>query len=178
MCTYLFFGCSNSEGEQPPLAGTDQQDAYRLANTYGLNPPRQAGPARLRNTYTGKYEPDHYPEAELRSMVLAGYTDKTNILVQYNPLFDLPYPYYVTGVLDPDAVAYYACFNGYAGRPTYADYYQLYFIWWDGINSWIINQQIGNASGPGWKRTSLDIAGEYSPYGGATGTATVTLSPY
>jgi hypothetical protein len=177
-CFFSFYGCSSTPEGPPTRQTKNEQDAYRLANTYGLNPPRAVWPARLRNTYTGKYEPDHFSTAELRTMLLAGYADKTNILIRYNPLFNLPYPYYITGTLSPNAVAYYACFNGYANRPTYADFYQQFFIWWNGIDSWIINSQIGDEAGSGWKRTDTAIEGEYAPYDSATGTATVTLSPY
>jgi hypothetical protein len=60
-------------------------EAFCLANTYGFNPPRKTNPARLRIQNTGKYEPDHVPEASTRTMVLAHWIDKTNILIKYNP---------------------------------------------------------------------------------------------
>jgi len=63
----------------------NDHEAYTLANTYGLNPPRKVGPARLRRTDAGKFEPDHNETAETRCMVLAHWLDKTNIIVQYKP---------------------------------------------------------------------------------------------
>jgi len=63
----------------------NDQEAFCLANTYGLNPPRKRGPARLRLQDTGKYEPDHLYAGETRTMVLASFVDKTNILIKYAP---------------------------------------------------------------------------------------------
>jgi hypothetical protein len=60
-------------------------EAFILANTYGFNPPRKRNPARLRIVDTGKYEPDHNAFAETRTIVLASWVDKTNILIQYTP---------------------------------------------------------------------------------------------
>jgi hypothetical protein len=63
----------------------NDKEAFCLANTYALNPPRKAGPARLRIVNTGKYEPDHNQFAGTRWMILASYLDKTNLLIKYNP---------------------------------------------------------------------------------------------
>jgi len=59
--------------------------AFCLANTYGFNPPRKVNPARNRTVNTGKYEPDRNDEAASRTMVLASFVDKTNILIKYTP---------------------------------------------------------------------------------------------
>lgn len=63
----------------------DDKEAFILANTYNMSPPRKVGPARLRIQDAGKYEPDCKGNAETRTMTLAHWMDKTNILVQYNP---------------------------------------------------------------------------------------------
>ena len=61
----------------------NDREAFCLANTYNLSPPRKKNPARLRLVDPGKYEPDHTPTAASRCMVLASYIDKTNVIVQY-----------------------------------------------------------------------------------------------
>jgi len=66
------------------------KSAFILANTYGFNPPRKVGPARLRIQNTGKYEPDHKMPTEIRTMVLASWVDKTNILIKYDPTALIP----------------------------------------------------------------------------------------
>jgi hypothetical protein len=67
------------------MSYVNDREAYILANTYGLNPPKKAGPARLRLQNTGKFEPDRRPYQPTRSMVLASWVDTTNIIVQYHP---------------------------------------------------------------------------------------------
>ena len=62
---------------------TDHQ-AFILANTYALNPPRKVGPARLRIENTGQYESDGHPEHVERFMRLCSWVDHTNVLVKYN----------------------------------------------------------------------------------------------
>ena len=71
------------------MSNKNDKEAYCLANTYGFNPPRKVGPARLRIQDTGKYEPDHLYNGVTRTMVLASWLDKTNILIKYTPA-DLP----------------------------------------------------------------------------------------
>jgi len=63
----------------------NDKEAFKLANTYGLNPPRATNPRKIRSQNTGKYEPDHKPEAATRCIVLAHWIDKTNLLVKYSP---------------------------------------------------------------------------------------------
>jgi hypothetical protein len=72
------------------MSKVNNEQAFCLANTYGFCPPRKIGPARLRIQDTGKYEPDHFPTATTRTMVLASWVDKTNILVKYTPAELLP----------------------------------------------------------------------------------------
>lgn len=63
----------------------NDKEAYCLANTYNLNPPRIISPVRKRQLDAGKYEPDHFEAAETRCMVLAHWKDHTNVIVQYRP---------------------------------------------------------------------------------------------
>jgi len=67
------------------MSYTNDKEAFTLARTYNLLPPRQTGPARIHRIDTGKYEPDLDEESPTRCMVLAHWIDHTNILVQYHP---------------------------------------------------------------------------------------------
>lgn len=60
-------------------------EAYTIAVTYGFCPPRKVGPARLRIQNTGKFEPDADESAATRVLLVANWTDKTNMLIQYTP---------------------------------------------------------------------------------------------
>lgn len=57
--------------------------AYKLAVSYGLNPPKQSTPVYRRIPNTGKYEPEYVEGADEQCIILASYVDKTNILVKY-----------------------------------------------------------------------------------------------
>lgn len=67
------------------LGPSNETEAYILANVYGFNPPRRVNPGRTRTVNTGKFEPDHNEMAASRTMVLAHFFDKTNILIKYTP---------------------------------------------------------------------------------------------
>jgi hypothetical protein len=68
------------------MSYVNDAEAFCLANTYNLSPPRATNPRRLRNVNAGKYEPDHNESAETRCMTLAHWQDKTNVIIQYAPL--------------------------------------------------------------------------------------------
>jgi hypothetical protein len=155
----------------------NDREAFCLANTYGLLPPHAVYPSRIRNTNTGKYEPDHTPEAESRCMVLAHYSGRSNIIVQYNPDLNFVIAYHVTGTLTPDAVDNYIEDGENNEKPSYSNPLKEFIILWDGIDSWIINEQWAGPDNPGWKRTDPSIEGDYTPYAGATGIATVVIGP-
>jgi len=76
-CHFVFAGCDPCD--------PSGDEAHTLANVYGFNPPRKERGGRLRYQNTGKFEPDRRLGEETRSMILASYLDKTNILVQYRP---------------------------------------------------------------------------------------------
>ena len=67
------------------MSWENNRQAYCLASTYGLSPPRAVSPVRRRPIESGKFEPDHAPLAENRCMVIANWFDKTNVLVLYEP---------------------------------------------------------------------------------------------
>lgn len=64
--------------------------AYILAVRYGLTPPRKIGPAQQRIIDEGKFEPDDRAGDPERTIVLAHWLDKTNMLIKYKPA-DLDY---------------------------------------------------------------------------------------
>jgi hypothetical protein len=155
----------------------DAREAFCLANTYGLTPPRAVYPSRIRLTNTGKYEFDYNDVTGTHQLILAHYNDKTNILLEYNPDLNLIIPYHVTGTLSPDAAGNYMAESGYKEKFTYVSPERAFFLWWDGIDSWIISDSIGWKEGPYWLRTDPAIIGVYAPQGGATGIATVVVGP-
>lgn len=159
------------------MAGGNNIEAYTLASTYNLVPPLPVYPSRIRNINSGKFEPDHTPAAESRCMVLAHYANKTNIIVQYNPDLNFVTAYHVTGTLTPDAADNYTCDGQINEEPAYSSPLREFIIYWDGIDSWILCEQWAGPENPGWKRTDPAIAGDYAPYGGATGTAAVVAGP-
>jgi hypothetical protein len=63
----------------------NDKEAHCLANTYAFNPPRKTNPAYKREQYSGKYEPSPIVTAASRFMLLAGFHDKTNLLIKYTP---------------------------------------------------------------------------------------------
>jgi hypothetical protein len=63
----------------------NNKEAYCLANTYGFMPPMPVYPARIRNTNSGKFEPDHNIGAESRCMLLAHYAGASNVMIKYKP---------------------------------------------------------------------------------------------
>ncbi len=82
----------------------------------------------------------------------------------------------VTGELDPNSTGTYEL----AGTHKNKDYYKredsVFFIWWNGYDSWLITKILGVPVGVLWQRLAPDISGIYIPKGGASGIATVTLS--
>lgn len=80
----------------------------------------------------------------------------------------------VMGTLTPNATCNYEVFNLHNERPCYHRITtEDYFIWWDGIDSWIISSTLGVVGTAYWKRTNLEMFGTYTQQGTATGTATV-----
>lgn len=84
---YNFIGCVDYYGDMPadgPCVET-AQEAFTLAMTYGLNPTRLARGGRMRTQDSGKFEPDRKFGEETRTITLASYIDKTNVLIKYRP---------------------------------------------------------------------------------------------
>ena len=84
----------------------------------------------------------------------------------------------VTGTLDPDITGTYTHSSEFFnGKPVYVGPAPENFVlWWhDAPLGWLLTLDTGVIfGGPRWGRFTETIEGEYSPAGGATGTATVT----
>jgi hypothetical protein len=63
----------------------NDKEAYCLASTYNFVPRRYLPYVGTHNYDTGMYEPDHFPAAASRCMILAHIVDHTNILIKYKP---------------------------------------------------------------------------------------------
>ena len=81
--------------------------------------------------------------------------------------------YTVSGTLSPDVTGTYNPVGTYNLKPSYEIVATDWFIWWDGIDSWIISTVRGTEGTNFWTRTDPAIEGVYSPTLPATGDATV-----
>lgn len=71
----------------------DFNDAMSLSFNYAMNPARGVGNKRTRSQYLGKFEPRAWTVGGYKMITLAGYTDKTNILIKYDrPTLDITTP--------------------------------------------------------------------------------------
>lgn len=59
-------------------------------------------------------------------------------------------------------------------RPYYRRADGVYYLWWDGGLSWIISAFLGPLGPPCFRRYDISIIGEYEPFYGASGIATVS----
>ena len=82
--------------------------------------------------------------------------------------------YEVTGELTPDMTGAYEDTGEFNDKRYYYRPPVDGFIWWTGLDRWIISQMLGDTSGAFWHNISPNIEGIYDPQGGALGDATVT----
>ncbi len=80
----------------------------------------------------------------------------------------------VTGELTPDATGTYEDAGEYNGKRSYELTGNGWFIWWNGIDKWVISTERGVATGNWWARVDPNIEGLYTPQDTALGDATVT----
>lgn len=114
-------------------------------------------------------------EEPLKWIRFANKIDQGRIYIKYEPGLNFAMPYRIEGDLDPDPTGNYKAESGHHDRPTYFGPERKFFIWWDGDDAWIINEQIGHLDSPYWKRTDPSIIGAYDPFADAVGIATVIL---
>lgn len=115
-------------------------------------------------------------DASRRSVRMARYMKQASIQTIINT--DCWLTYNVTGTLTPDATCNSIGESEWKDKAYYARTDRLFFIWWDGIDSWIISYCVGWTDKEYWKRTDPNIVGEYAPFNGAIGTATVSLGEH
>ena len=63
----------------------DKNEAYILARLYNFLPAQRTDGKSTITVDTGKFEPDGQPAAETRTMVLASYIGRCNLLIKYRP---------------------------------------------------------------------------------------------
>lgn len=80
----------------------------------------------------------------------------------------------VSGTLFPDIAGRYQPIGDYNLRPSFEKEGGGWFIWWNGVNSWIISTVRGLGGVAYWTRTNPSEKGTYTPTPPATGIATVT----
>lgn len=73
----------------------------------------------------------------------------------------------------PDSVDDYDTMGRYNGKDYATNSGNTFYIWWDGIDSWIISTTLGTTGTDYHKRTDPAFLGVYGPEGSATGDATV-----
>jgi len=81
--------------------------------------------------------------------------------------------HHVTGTIVPDSVGDYRTIGTYEGKGYAKELVSSFYIWWDGVDSWIISAALGVTGTDYHKRTDPSIVGVYGPEGAATGNATV-----
>jgi len=64
---------------------TTNTQAYILARLYNFLPAQKRDGKASITVDQGKYEPDGQPAAETRTMVLASYIGRSNLLIKYRP---------------------------------------------------------------------------------------------
>ena len=98
---------------------------------------------------------------------------KTFAYVKIEEVYDIPYRKHVTGTITPDSTGDYHVIQIYNGNVFYKRNDGAYYIWWDGVDSWIISTALGVTGAIYHKRSWAGAVGQYSPIGGATGWAFV-----
>lgn len=79
----------------------------------------------------------------------------------------------MSGTIVPDSSGDYDTMGFYNGKGYTKHKTSGFYIWWDGIDSWIISAALGVTGSDYHKRTDPSILGVYAPEGAATGDATV-----
>ncbi|GAI94925.1 unnamed protein product [marine sediment metagenome] len=76
--------------------------------------------------------------------------------------------------MTPDCKGDYLPHIMYGGKMSYRRKDGAYFIWWEGVVSWCLSDELGMAETGHWIGEHMDVEGDYDPTMGATGIATVT----
>jgi len=84
--------------------------------------------------------------------------------------------YTSTGVTVPTSTGVYLTNGLYNNKATAFCTAQSLYIWWDGIDSWIMSTAPGTLDAGYWKRTDPQIIGTYTHTGTATGGPVLSLT--
>ncbi|GAI69285.1 unnamed protein product [marine sediment metagenome] len=76
--------------------------------------------------------------------------------------------------MTPDCKGDYLPAGDYQGKPYYRRTDGAWLIWWEGIESWCLSDELGMAETEHWIGEHMDVEGDYDPTMGAVGVATVT----
>jgi len=79
----------------------------------------------------------------------------------------------VSGTISPDSTGDYDTLGWSNGKGYCRHLTESFYLWWDGIDSWVISAALGETGANYHKRTDPSIIGVYGPVGEATGDATV-----
>ena len=79
----------------------------------------------------------------------------------------------MSGTISPDSTGNYDTLGVYNGKDYCKHVSASFYVWWDGVDSWIISAALGVTGADYHKRTDPVINGVYGPQGAATGDATV-----
>jgi len=80
----------------------------------------------------------------------------------------------VSGTISPDSTGDFFTLGWHNGKGYCKHLTESFYIWWDGIDSWIISSAVGVTGTDYHKRTNPSIIGIYAIEGSATGEATVS----
>jgi len=81
--------------------------------------------------------------------------------------------YNVAGATSPAADGDYTYEGTLNGKPYFASDVPGFYIWWNGVDSWIISILLGTPAADHFKRTNTSVVGPYTNQGAATGTVIV-----
>lgn len=81
---------------------------------------------------------------------------------------------FIYGDLSPNPTSAFHIAGTYNGKTYFSNLTGTWYIIWDGIDSWYINNKIKPDLTDGWKLTAASHIGIYSPHGTMTGNAIIT----
>lgn len=139
-----------------------QRHAVILARNYNLSPYDKL-----------KTERAMTPETDISSCWLATKTRHARCFVQYHQDQLVASKHNISGTIIPDSTGDYDVLGHYEDRPWSKHQTENFYIWWDGIDSWIISTVLGTTGDDYHKRTDINVNSIYSPEGIATGDAII-----
>ena len=81
----------------------------------------------------------------------------------------------LTGNPTPDSTGVYTIEGQHSGEDYYERADSAWFIWWDGMVSWVVSQTLGEKLPISWFKVTPGVMGFYLTGGGAAGNVTLGL---